>query len=746
MVERVTQNSVNAAPISRERFVAADYGAGGEMIARAAEKFGGDLGVVADNVDAIQQHYDVAAVKLADAQDTVKINTLRATALNAKGFEAQSAVEGARKQIAEIAKTRLANLHTPRQRQLYSQAFGERNAQYEEQFVGHALKQQDVAMTGASAARAEASAGVATSSFDQPDIFKTNVDTVKTEIAAVHRGDGPDVIALEQRKAVSAIHAGVINNLLTDPDKTQEARAWYSTHVDELTPEDALKINKQLKPLVQADEDEVAVGRAFASSAGHPGAGPGAGPDHGGVPTDPDLAFDALIKQESSGRVGISGPQTKWGKAHGLGQVLDSTAKQMAKRLGLPWRPDLMTDTSQAGANYQLQISRAYFDEGMQRNNGDVPKALAFYHGGPDMRQHGPKTASYVQAVLGKAGATQDRLPTQEAGIAPGGSAAPASNLTRYSADHHELGPVLDQLHAIATAEHWSPQTYERRVALAKQKSSINDQIYNQRKDDLKEGAMSHVADLGDNLKSIKQIPNFGLLDPQTQISIQGMVDRNNSGTNVKADGPEYAKWRVMSVDPDQRDAFLKQDFRANPNMTAGERVALQVDQQKLRNHDTAGPTAISLDNLNQSISRYTRQGLTGITVGGAPVVPGKPVKVDEGLRQKLIDYVRPQLEQAAQAKGKALSAIEVDDIVRANVSTVVRSHHEKGWFGGDNIKTTRLPKWQAETNPAAAGESDTHVVPKWFADQLTQSYAKQGLPPPTSHDTEVWYARSLGH
>ena len=120
--------------------------------------------------------------------------------------------------------------------------------------------------------------------------------------------------------------------------------------------------------------------------------------------SNPDALFEALIQQESGGRPGVRGPQTPYGQALGLTQVLPDTGKQMAAKLGIPWRPELMTGKTPEAAQYQKTIGRAYFDEGLEKSGGDPRAALMYYHGGPDKRLHGPKTRAYANQVLSRAG------------------------------------------------------------------------------------------------------------------------------------------------------------------------------------------------------------------------------------------------------------------------------------------------------------------------------------------------------
>lgn len=149
---------------------------------------------------------------------------------------------------------------------------------------------------------------------------------------------------------------------------------------------------------------------------------PGGQPQGGGSPGlaggPADNVWEALKAQESGGRAGAIGPQTQYGQAQGIAQVLPQTGQAMAQKLGVPWRPDLMTATSPEGAQYQEMIGKAYFEEGLQKYNGDVAKALAYYHGGPNEALWGPKTQQYVSDVLARSN------PTQVAGPAMAGGGA----------------------------------------------------------------------------------------------------------------------------------------------------------------------------------------------------------------------------------------------------------------------------------------------------------------------------------
>ena len=105
-----------------------------------------------------------------------------------------------------------------------------------------------------------------------------------------------------------------------------------------------------------------------------------------------------LIPWESGGdgtAVGSSGEL-------GSTQLAPGTAQQMAAKLGLPYRPDLLQSNAPAALAYQRQLGMAYLQEGYNQT-GSVFNALRYYNGGPDWAKK-PATASYANHVLSKAG------------------------------------------------------------------------------------------------------------------------------------------------------------------------------------------------------------------------------------------------------------------------------------------------------------------------------------------------------
>jgi soluble lytic murein transglycosylase len=107
----------------------------------------------------------------------------------------------------------------------------------------------------------------------------------------------------------------------------------------------------------------------------------------------------ALIQQESGGR----GTAVSPAGALGSTQMLPGTAREMAGKLGLPWRPDLLQSNEPVALQYQQALGSAYLQEGYAKT-GSARDALRYYHGGPNRAQWGPKTNAYADSVLRRSG------------------------------------------------------------------------------------------------------------------------------------------------------------------------------------------------------------------------------------------------------------------------------------------------------------------------------------------------------
>lgn len=89
----------------------------------------------------------------------------------------------------------------------------------------------------------------------------------------------------------------------------------------------------------------------------------------------------------------------------GLGQIMPDTARALASRLGLPYRPELLSGTSPEARAYQDRLTDAALQEAWNYGDGDPTRAAYYYFAGPNQKGWGPKTRKYGQDILRRMGA-----------------------------------------------------------------------------------------------------------------------------------------------------------------------------------------------------------------------------------------------------------------------------------------------------------------------------------------------------
>lgn len=124
----------------------------------------------------------------------------------------------------------------------------------------------------------------------------------------------------------------------------------------------------------------------------------------------------ALGEQESRYNPVAVGTPTQWGRAKGLMQYLDSTARGMGIN---PFDPVQSIDA--AAKQLRERLAKGY----------SMRDAVMEHHGGTDRRQWGPKTARYGEEVLGRAARLKKELtpryaPASGPWYSPGATADPA--------------------------------------------------------------------------------------------------------------------------------------------------------------------------------------------------------------------------------------------------------------------------------------------------------------------------------
>lgn len=154
---------------------------------------------------------------------------------------------------------------------------------------------------------------------------------------------------------------------------------------------------------------------------GYAGGGLVAFADGGGI--DFDKFRRAIIAQESGGDYGVTNAEGSG--AMGAYQFMPDTARALAKRLGLPYRPDLMVGSkgrSAEGKAYQDQLGEAQLKDAIAFGKGDVGRAGIYHFAGPNEGGWKAKTRDYEKDILRRYSGSKDtgEIPERDLGTAQG--------------------------------------------------------------------------------------------------------------------------------------------------------------------------------------------------------------------------------------------------------------------------------------------------------------------------------------
>ena len=144
----------------------------------------------------------------------------------------------------------------------------------------------------------------------------------------------------------------------------------------------------------------------------------------GGGDVDLERFRKAIIAQESGGDYGVMNAEGSG--AMGAYQFMPPTARALAERLGLPYRPELLQGKggrTKEGRAYQDALGTAQLQDALKFGGGDVGKAGAYHFAGPNKAGHGPKTRKYEQDILRRYSGSKegsDMFPERDIGTAEG--------------------------------------------------------------------------------------------------------------------------------------------------------------------------------------------------------------------------------------------------------------------------------------------------------------------------------------
>lgn len=228
------------------RVDAPNMGAGGEMIGRALEGLGGELGNAAEVQQQIETIHDHAAVKEQINKNLSWFTEAGYTGPNAyfqkDGRDAVETQPMVTKGLDELIRQNRAALNNPRQQRMYDLAMEPMRNEWGAKIAQHGAQQEKVYDQQQSAGLQTSSAELAKAQYlNDPDAAEKQIDTGLTEVDRYWRSQGAAQPFIDAKKLeyASGIYKDVGANLANSgPDGPKLAQALVERHGGSMTADD----------------------------------------------------------------------------------------------------------------------------------------------------------------------------------------------------------------------------------------------------------------------------------------------------------------------------------------------------------------------------------------------------------------------------------------------------------------------------------------------------------------------------
>lgn len=287
----------------------------------------------------------------------------------------------------------------------------------------------------------------------------------------------------------------------------------------------------------------------------------------------------AIIAQESGGDYGVANAEGSG--ALGAYQFMPPTARALAERLGLPYRPDLLQGNkgrSKEGRAYQDALGTAQLQDAIEFGGGDIGKAGAYHFAGPNTKGHGAKTRKYEQDILRRYSGSKDAGGEELVDAAQGDD-------TVYGLPTNLRGNI-DLIKSLMPAE--AAEDIEYRKELTEKLSPEN------RARGKKDAFFQGLGDLSERIANAKDKSTFGSifgslgggagdiskrLDAEEK-DIREMQRERSALANLSR--KEEIEAMKMGVDVNKSAAVLNEGIEARKEDVAYKRAMLDIERSKI--------------------------------------------------------------------------------------------------------------------------------------------------------------------
>ena len=378
-----------------------------------------------------------------------------------------------------------------------------------------------------------------------------------------------------------------------------------------------------------------------------------------------DRWWDAIVAQENGGK--YTGVNTQGSGAMGKYQLMAPTARALAKRLGLSYRPDLLTTDTPESRQYQDALGAAARDEAWSYGGGDTGRASAYYQAGPS-KQGGPNNRKYVSDIERRLGHSTERETSTRVSMPGVGFEVPSDEVYKQRVDK-----------MFSTLPDDGSKEYAEKL-----RESINPE---QLKKDKKQDMWMALAEIGAGMAASNS-PNFlSAVGEAMHNALPGVQSRAKErkdsikeaqkalvaiGAANRAEARELAKTAFDLREADLRHLSHAEDLRvdiaekqkdreSNENISDA-RVAAALAGAEGKGSAKAKEFEVQLQIAFDYLKAQQAAGLPIYrlkdgkpTVRLSPSVPGRPL-ADAVLRQAAVEMVMANAAYRASGEGRTAS------------------------------------------------------------------------------------------
>jgi hypothetical protein len=514
------------------------------------------------------------------------------------------------------------------------------------------------------------------------------------------------ISAQDRDKRNRSFADGVITQRTTDlfnAGDIEEARKFFEASRKHLDPETERVLNATL--IGGENNRKIIVGADAIMSGGFTvtpkGVEPGIAP---GIPKS--LTVETLrplfVAQESGGNYAAVNKESG---AMGAYQIMPDTGRQLARKLGVPWKPELMTATSPVARQYQDALGTAMIKTVIKDGNGDPETIFALYYAGPDRKGWGPRTRKYVKDMLGRLGMEGGQRPAE-----------------------HNLNDLLGAADAYAEANGFTPEMRESLKGEVSQRVQRDEVLYQREQREIGERVSASIdarIESGKGITDPSQIgPDYYRLSPAAQREVRDEIRKINSPESVKANGLVYGE--LTELEDDAPADFANTDLRPyQHSLTPAEYQGLKDRQRKIREQGLEGEHVVSNDAAKEVINMY---GPT-LDIYSKDATSENTEKRERYLR--LMERIKKYTRQITGGKRPATDADVKVAFDRATME-VEQDGREMRQFEADPTKPTTVIGGRKKVPPAVR-------------QRIISGYRAAGRPAPTESEILQEYLNGRG-